>query len=222
MRIEQVFLNVDLAIGSYRRAVGTILPALTKVAWQIKRAGDPEGSSRHHPQEVPLQPVPLQLRKELGFDVPAAGLPVENAGRVLPHRTPGIGPFKALAFEPLTPETEKLYMAGFNASIDRYRELLAAVGAGRLDLPNDNFDVGDATKAGRYSLTDAAYAKLLHKLDGHYAELPQELRTNILAFYQDLSLPIATKTDEGDWARLQDELNRLGATERDISGAEPT
>ena len=36
MRIEQVFLSLDLAIGSYRRAVGTILPALTKVAWQIK------------------------------------------------------------------------------------------------------------------------------------------------------------------------------------------
>ena len=27
MKIEQVFLNLDLAIGSYRRAVGTILPA---------------------------------------------------------------------------------------------------------------------------------------------------------------------------------------------------
>ena len=37
MRIEQLFLSIDLAIGSYRRAVGTILPALTKVAWQIKR-----------------------------------------------------------------------------------------------------------------------------------------------------------------------------------------
>ena len=37
MKIEAVFLNVDLAIGSYRRAVGTILPALTKVAWQIKK-----------------------------------------------------------------------------------------------------------------------------------------------------------------------------------------
>ncbi len=36
LRIEQVFLDIDLAIGSYRRAVGTILPALTKVAWQLK------------------------------------------------------------------------------------------------------------------------------------------------------------------------------------------
>ena len=37
MRLESVFMNVDLAIGSYRRAVGTILPAMTRVAWQIKK-----------------------------------------------------------------------------------------------------------------------------------------------------------------------------------------
>jgi hypothetical protein len=103
-------------------------------------------------------------------------------------------------------------MAGFNASIDRYRELLTAVGGGRLQLPNDNFDVGGAAKAGSYTLTDAAYAKLLHKLDGRYAEVPPELRTNILAFYEDLGLPIATKKDEGDWTRLKDELGRLAAS----------
>jgi len=37
MRLEKVFMNVDLAIGSYRRAVGSILPAMTRVAWQIKK-----------------------------------------------------------------------------------------------------------------------------------------------------------------------------------------
>ena len=86
MRIEQVFLSLDLAIGSYRRAVGTILPALTKVAWQLKSPGDPEGCSRHHPQEIPLQSVPLQLRKELGRYLSTAGYPVEDPGRFLPHR----------------------------------------------------------------------------------------------------------------------------------------
>jgi hypothetical protein len=130
---------------------------------------------------------------------------------------PRVGPFKALAFKRLTPETEKLYMAGFNASIERYRELLAEVGRGRLNLPNNNFDVGDATKAGQYKLTDVAYAKLLHKLDGHYAELPQDLRSDILGFYKDLSLPIATKSDAGDWARLQEELDHLAVINRDLS-----
>jgi len=129
---------------------------------------------------------------------------------------PRIGPFKALAFKKLTPETEKLYMASFNASIDRYRDLLADVGGGRLNPSNTNIDVGAITRAGGYKLADAAYAKLLHKLDGHYADMPQDLRSDILAFYQDLSLPIATKASESDWARLQEELNHLEAIDRDL------
>src|ERR1035438_8656542 len=107
-------------------------------------------------------------------------------------------------------------MVGFNASIDRYRELLADVGRGRLVMPNDNIDVGAVTTAGQYKLTDDAYAKLLHKLEGHYIDLPQDLRSDILAFYQDLGVPIATKTNESDWARLQDELTHLEAVNRDL------
>lgn len=134
------------------------------------------------------------------------------------HIVPRVGPFRALAFEKLTPETEKLYMAGFNASIDRYRELLAGVGSGRLILANDNFDLGETTKAGRYTLTDAAYAKLLHKLHGRYADLPRDLRSDILTFYADLSLPIETKARATDWARLQEELDHLFAIDRDLDG----
>jgi hypothetical protein len=119
----------------------------------------------------------------------------------------------------MTPATEKLYMAGFNASIDCYRELLAGVGAGALKPPNDNFDVGAATKAGSYALTDAAYAKSLHKLGRHYPEMPQELRSDILAFNRDLSLPIATNANQGDWVRLQGELDHLGAVNSDVVAA---
>ena len=108
-------------------------------------------------------------------------------------------------------------MASFNASIDAYRELLAGVGSGRLKLPNDNLDIGEATKAGWYKLADGAYARLLHKLEGDYADMPRDLRDDILAFYEDLSLPIATKTNEGEWTQLQEELNRLTAVDRDLA-----
>jgi hypothetical protein len=47
--------------------------------------------------------------------------------------------------------------------------------------------------------------------------MPPDLRTDILAFYEDLSLPIATKANQGDWARLQEELEHLGAIDRDVS-----
>jgi hypothetical protein len=216
MRIEQVFLDFDLAIGSYRRAVGTVLPALTKVAWQIKgpeiRKDTPGITRRTFLYNLSRS----SYEKNWGATYQRPGV----KSRILAgffHIVPRVGPFKALAFEKLTPETEQLYMKGFNASIDRYRELLAEVGGGRLQLPNDNFDVGDATKAGKYKLTDAAYAKLLHKLDGHYADLPQDLRSDILAFYKDLSLPIATKAQEGDWVRLQAELNHLEVIDRDLA-----
>ncbi|MGA2578469.1 MAG: zinc dependent phospholipase C family protein [Bryobacteraceae bacterium] len=216
MRIEEVFFNVDLAIGSYRRAVGTFLPALTKVAWQIKR------------QEI-RKDAPGITRRKFLYNLSRSSYE-KNWGGTYQRPTiksrmlaaffrivPRAGPFKALAFKRLTPEIEKLYMASFNASIDRYRVLLAAVGSGQLALQNDNIDVGEVTKAGSYKLADEAYAKLVHKLESHYADMPQDLRSDILVYYLDLSLPIATKANESDWARLQEELNHLGAINRDMA-----
>ena len=217
MTIEHLFLNLDLAIGSYRRAVGTVLPALTKVAWQIKSQEirkDAPGITR---KKFLYNLSRSSYEKNWGSTYQRPGLRSRMLAAFF-HIVPRVGPFRALAFEKLTPETEKLYMAGFNASIDRYRELLAGVGSGRLILANDNFDLGETTKAGRYTLTDAAYAKLLHKLQGRYADLPRDLRSDILTFYADLSLPIETKARATDWARLQEELDHLFAIDRDLDG----
>jgi hypothetical protein len=109
-----------------------------------------------------------------------------------------------------------MYMASFNSTIGRYRELLSEQEAGHLKLPNDNLDVGVFTAAGKYRLTDAAYSQLLHKLQSHYTEMPQELRSNILAFYRDLGVPISTKTNDNDWARVLKELDRLQSVDVDL------
>jgi hypothetical protein len=109
-----------------------------------------------------------------------------------------------------------MYMASFNSTISRYRELLSEQNAGRLNLPNDNLDVGTSTAAGQYTLTDAAYSHLLHKLQGHYTEMPQDLRSDILAFYHDLGVPFATKTNGADWARVLKELDGLQSVDTDL------
>jgi hypothetical protein len=201
--------------------VGTVLPALTKVAWQIKGPEirkDAPGITR---KTFLYNLSRSSYEKNWGSTYQRPGI----RSRLLAwffRIVPRIGPFKALAFEKLTPETEKLYMAGFNESIERYRELLNGVGRGRLNLPNDNFDMGEGTVAGQYRLTDLAYSQLLHKLNGHYLDLPQALRSNILAFYRDLSLPIATKADQGDWEQLQAELAYLTAVDTDVAAAGPS
>jgi len=208
MRLEKVFLNIDLAIGSYRHAVGTILPAMTRVAWQIRK------------QEITKE-APSVTRKTFLFNLSRSdyqktwGDTYKQPGirskvlaavfRVMPK----VGPWKLLAFKRLTPEIETMYMASFNSTIDAYRRLLSEQSANRLKLPNVNFDVGASTAAGKYTLADAAYAELLHKLEGHYPELPQELRSGILTFYGDLSGPNSTKTNVKDWARVLKDLDQL-------------
>jgi hypothetical protein len=109
-----------------------------------------------------------------------------------------------------------MYMASFNSTIDRYRELLSEQNAGRLTLPNDNLDVGTLTEAGHYKLTDAVYAQLLHRLQGHYVEMPPDLRSDILAFYHDRDGPNAAKANAGDWARLLQELDQLQSLDTDL------
>ena len=129
MRLEEVFMNVDLAIGSYRRAVGSVLPAITRVAWQLRK------------QEI-RKDAPSVTRKMFLYNLSRSsyeknwGSTYERPGirskslafvfRILPR----VGPFRALSFKKLTPETEKMYMASFNSTIGRYRELLSEQNAG--------------------------------------------------------------------------------------------
>ena len=221
LKVEKVFMSVDLAIGSYRRSVGTVLPAMTKVAWQLKK------------QEIRKE-APSVTRKTFIYNLSRASYE-KNWGSTytrpgirskilafLIRIVPKVGPFRPLAFEKLTPETERLYMASINSTISRYRELLSEQNLGHLKLPNENLDVGMYTAAGKYRLTDAAYSQLLHKLQDRYSDMPKELRNNILTFYHDSVVTSSTSTNQADWAMVLQELDRLqsvGVELRHPSGA---
>ena len=207
LKMEDVFTSVSLAMGSYRHAVSSIIPELTKAAWVMKKS------------EI-TKDIPGATRKKFLYNISRASYEKDWGTE---YEKPGIGasvlafflrfmPFaRAAKFKTPTPEAEKLFMASFNTTLDRYRELLAAERVDRLKLPNENFDVGAPTSPGKYRLADRAYARLLDKLDGHYADIPQELRLDILHFYGDLSAPITTKADEKEWAKVIRHLDQLKA-----------
>jgi hypothetical protein len=215
IRLEKVFMNVDLAIGSYRRAVGSVLPALTKVAWQLRKQEIRKDAPSATRKTFLYNLSRSSYEKQWGSTYERPGIRskfLTSAFRIVPQA----GPFRALSFKKLTPETEKMYMASFNSTIERYRELLLEENAGRLALPNANLDVGSLTPAGKYRLTDNAYSRLLHMLQSHYLEMPEDLRSDILAFYQDRGLPNSTKTNADEWARVLQELDRLQAVDADL------
>jgi hypothetical protein len=108
-----------------------------------------------------------------------------------------------------------MFMASFNATVDSYRTLLARVDAGRLEIPNENFDIGEPTAAGKYLGADQAYDKLLGKLaDRKFAGVTPALRANVLTYYQGRKPPASppTKKAAAEWTKLTGQLDQLQAT----------
>ena len=103
-----------------------------------------------------------------------------------------------------------MFEASFNATLDRYRQLLSQVGTGQLDLPNDNFDTGGITGPGKYRLNDETHAKLLDALAKQdFRGASPEVRAELLEFFGHPDAPYATKRKPKEWAKVQAELEQL-------------
>ena len=147
--------------------------------------------------------------KEWGKDYKKPGVGTRILSTLL-RFMPKVGPFKGLAFKSPTPQTEDLYIKSINSTVDQYRAFLEEVRSGSLVLANADLGSGNETKAAEYSLADDSYAHLLARLsDQQFVHTSPALRANILDFYSDLSLPIATKKDEGHWRGVLTSLERL-------------
>ena len=173
--------------------VGSILPAMTRVAWQIKKQELRKGTPSLTRKTFLYNLSRSSYEKNWGATYSRPGIRSKFLATLF-RITPKVGRSVRSPLQTDT-ETEKLYMASVNSTIDFLSGTAAEVDAGNLKLSNDNLDVGTLTAAGKYRLTDAAYSELLDKLDGHYTEIPQELRSDILAFYHDRDAPISTGTN---------------------------
>src|SRR5215469_6555779 len=130
--MSSVFSSVDLALGTYRHAVGTVIPRTTKVAWHIKR----KELRQSHPSETKKQFIynisNSAYRREWGHIYEKPGFFAQLKAFVL-RIVPKVGPFSGLAFHPPTPAVEQMYMSSFNETLSRYRALLLAERDGRLE-----------------------------------------------------------------------------------------
>jgi len=123
---------------------------------------------------------------------------------------PKVGPLKVLQLRTPTPETERMFQASFNATMDRYRDLLKEEAEGRLKLPNNNFDVGEFTSPGKYFMNDDAHAELLGKLAAlDFADMSPDLRAELLEFFADPDAPYAIKRNPKAWSKVEAELQQL-------------
>ncbi|HXI91431.1 MAG TPA: zinc dependent phospholipase C family protein [Blastocatellia bacterium] len=209
IELTSIFTSLDLALGTYRYSVNKVIPTMTKVAWETKK-GDIEKQTPGVTRDKFLYNLSqADYHKEWGTEYKKPGM-LAKIVSVLFRIVPKVGPFKGFAIKPSTPETEKLFMQSFDATVDSYRQMLRKVGAGDLQLRNKDLDTGQPASAGEYRLADKAYAQLLDKLASHkFQQVPQDLRANILAFYGDKNARIATKKDHAEWQKTLRELTDL-------------
>jgi Zinc dependent phospholipase C len=209
VELKDVLAHEDLAVGSYRFAVSRMIPEMTKVALQTHKKDlmreTPDFSKRKFLYRLSRS----DYEKDWGKDYTKPGFRTRLLSTLL-RFMPKIGPFKALAFNNPTAQTEDMYFKSINTTVDHYRIYLEQVRAGTLELPNCDLDSGKATKAAEYSLTDDTYAKLLAQLIVRKFNLTTPaLRDDVLLFYSDLSAPIETKKDTAQWQGVLASLDQL-------------
>jgi len=209
LELQEVLLNENRALSSYRRDVSKLIPKATRIAWHLKqdeiKDDIPDATKRKFLYNLSR----ANYEHEWGKDYHKPN-PGERFLAFLFKLIPKFGPLKILQFRTPTPQTEQMFEASFNATLDHYRELLRKLREDRLDLPNDNFDVGENTGPGKYRLNDEAHAELLDKLaETKFTNATPELKAELVQFFGESDAPYATKRNAKAWARLQTELQQL-------------
>jgi len=211
MNLDELLGHPDLAIGTFRRAVSQVIPEMTRVALLSHRLHLVKDTPNASERKFLYYLSRSQYEKEWGTIYRKPGFKTRILAFLL-RLVPKIGPFKALAFQIPTTQTEDMYVKSVDKTVENYASLLREVGAGDLQLPNTDCDTGRPPRAGEYALSDKTYARLLKTLSDHgLDQLTPELRKNILAFYATSSAQSPTKKDRKAWIRTLKELDELKA-----------
>jgi hypothetical protein len=207
--LKSVFGDEDRAIGSYRHAVSKLIPNATRVAWHLKKDEIRKDLPGMTKQKFLYNLSRSSYEKNWGQDYQRPTT-ADKFLAFLYRITPKIGPLRVLEFRTPTPDTEKLFEASFNATLDQYRSHLRELPGGTVDLPNDNIDLGEVTARGTYRLYDKSCAELLDKLAGKdFATASPQLREELLRFYSEPAGAGHPKLKRKERERLESNVAQL-------------
>lgn len=207
--LADLFGNFDLAIESYRSAVSRTIPQATRVAWAQKR----DEIEQVEPGVSHKRFVYIMKRssyeKEWGKRLDEPSFWDKLLALVL-HLIPPVGPLQALQLKIPTPPVEQLFMGSFSHASTQYDEKLSDLAAGHISLPNENCDVGTATKAGQYFLADDIEAFWLHKLAGKkFATATPAIRQQLTSYFGDLRATMKIRQQPSAWKELESDYAAL-------------
>jgi hypothetical protein len=209
VELKDVLPHEDLAIGSFRYSVSSLIPHMTQVALRTHKKEIMREVPNFQKQKFIYRLKRADYEKSWGKNYQHAGFGVRFLAVIL-RVLPKVGPLKALDFNIPTPKTENLYFTSINQTVDKYGALLKETHSQQIKLADDDLDSGKPSVAGEYTLADDVYAKLLSQLaDKKFEATTIPLQKNILDFYANAVAPNETKKDPGKWQKVQSNLEAL-------------
>ncbi len=208
VKLNDVLSDEDRAISSYRHAISVWLPRVTQAAL-IAKKDELAAVPNFDPKKFRYILSKAQYEREFGknyYKPSFTSRMIAGIVRILPK----IGPLRAIDPKPPTAGTEKAYIKGLEVAVADYRKTVHGAADQQIVLPNADLDTGKPTAPGEYKLADGTYERLLRELAiRDFNTVSPELRTNILAYYGDLTEPISTKHSKCDWKEVLRDLNAL-------------
>jgi Zinc dependent phospholipase C len=207
LELDDVFTDVDLAIATYRHAVGTTIPDLTRIAWREKHEEIERRTPDVNEHSFVYALTKRDYDQQFGGRYRKPSLLARTIG-VMMKILPRIGPLKPLAFEPLTADVEAMFDKSITAARGRYRNSLEALREHRLELPNMDFDTGRAPERGANRLADKTYADWLHRLAKEDQPSGPAISRDLHQFFGEPSRTNSLSSRK--MRRVREDLARLG------------
>ncbi len=207
--INTVFGDLDLAIGTFRWSVKSLLPTITRTAWVLKKDDikklNPSANSHSFHYKMKRKAYYSEFgkdRKKPGFKAVVLSFIV----RILPK----VGPLKALKFKDVGPEGEKLFIRSFDTVLVHYADALAVLHDKKQPLPDVDYDTGFPTQPGEYHLADKTYDDLIIRLkESKFDNLTIPLKENILSFYSKADTTALALKYPDDWKKASIALKEM-------------
>ncbi len=216
MPLTDVIRNEDLAVGTFRRAISTVIPEMTRVALLNRKSEIVKDTPNFNEKKFLYHLSRASYEKQWGRGYRKPGFGTRVLAVVL-KIVPKVGPFKALAFKIPTTQTEDLYIKSINKTVDNYAALLRDQKADKIELVDLDFDTGRPTKVGEYELADATYVRLLNDVNKKDpAQVSPELKHNVLGFFSDPKGLEALKRNRKNWKKTAAQLELLKSRTADF------
>jgi hypothetical protein len=202
LRVEDLFSDFPKAVVTFKWSVQKVYPYLTRTAWKHKKEeilkSAPGATHRNYIYRIP--------HAKQGPDYAKPAL-LGRMGVVVIRYLPRVGSLRKLSIVVPDPESEKLFLRGFDSVVLHYHYSMSKIGH---PISNRDFDTGKETEAGEYDMADNAYAELLLKLQEHgFTGASADLRENILGFYSSPHAMAAIQRQSGKAAAITEALKQL-------------